>query len=204
MSLAFDEATHTYRHDGQVIPGVTGILAPLTDLSAVPADILAAASAFGTAVHLATELLDQGRLDMSSVDAALLPYLDAWRQFCSDHGAEWTHIEARLYHPALRYAGTVDRMGVVDGVPSIVDIKTSGVIYPSTGPQTAAYQRAAADGEQKFTARQRLSVQLKADGTYAVKKHTDPADFSVFASLLTLRNWCKRNNVNPKFTGEMK
>ena len=31
--LTFDEATHTYRFNGNVVPGVTSILSPLTDFS---------------------------------------------------------------------------------------------------------------------------------------------------------------------------
>lgn len=201
MSLTFDEATHTYRWGGQVVPGVTQVLAPLVDLSAVPADVLARASAFGTAVHRATELRDLGDLDESALDDALRPYVDAWVAFSADHTVRWDHIEERVYHPTLRYAGTVDRIGLVEGAISIVDIKTSSSIYPSVGPQLAAYQRAAADGMGVASLR-RLSVQLKGDGTYSVKEHTNPSDFSVFASLLTLRNWCKQHQVQPRFQGE--
>lgn len=202
MALIFDEASHTYRHDGLLVPSVTQVLAPLTDLSAVPADILAAASAFGTAAHKACELHDLGTLDAATLDASLRPYLDAWLAFCRDHHVQWSHIEQRLYHPAMGYAGTADRIGLVDGRMSVADIKTSSAIYPSVGPQLAAYQRAAADGHQIATTR-RLSVQLKADGTYTMKEHVNPSDFAVFASLLTLRTWCRQHHITPRFQGEI-
>ena len=56
--LTFDEASHTYRIDGQVVPGVTSVLKPLTDYSMVPPADLQAAADFGKAVHRACELDD--------------------------------------------------------------------------------------------------------------------------------------------------
>jgi len=201
MSLTFDEASHTYRWDGQPIPGVTQVLAPLTDFSAVPLDILAAASAFGVAIHKATELDDEGALDEAVLDDALRPYLAAWRKFVHEHEASWSHIECRLFHPTLRYAGTADRIGLVDGELTVVDIKTTAKLYPAVGPQLAAYRRAAVDG-LKLPVMQRASVRLMADGNYDFHVHTGAEDLSVFVSLLTVRNWCRRHNIRPHFQQE--
>ena len=44
-----------------------------------------------------------------------------------------------------------------------------------------------------------MAVQLKSDGTYTAKTYTDPTDWPVFASLLTLRNWCARHDITPNF-----
>ena len=49
--LTFDAEKHEYRWNGQLVPGVTSILEPLTDFSFVPPDVLRAAQDFGTAVH---------------------------------------------------------------------------------------------------------------------------------------------------------
>jgi len=194
--LTFDEATHTYRFDGQLVPGVTSILKPLTNLDAVPPAVLKAASDFGTAVHLACELDDRGELDEASLDDALRPYLDGWRRFCLDTSARWDNIEATFFHSKLRYAGTLDRFGLVDGAPAVVDIKTTAQLYPSVGPQLAAYAQAKEDFSGTKVAK-RIAVQLKADGTYTAKEYTDPTDWPVFVSLLTLRNWCQRHAITP-------
>jgi hypothetical protein len=193
--LTFDEASHTYRFGGHVVPGVTSILAPLTDFSKVPPAVLEAASQFGKAVHLACELDDELLLDEDQLDPALAPYLAAWRKFCEEHRVEWYEIELPVYHPTMRYAGTPDRIGMVDGQPSVVDIKTTAALYPSVGPQLAAYAEAKNLGPRA----KRIAVQLKADGTYVAKTYTDPTDWPVFCSLLTLRNWCARNSITPNF-----
>lgn len=192
--LTFDEATHTYRYNGVVVPGVTTILSPLTDFSRVPPYVLRAAADFGTAVHLACELDDLGDLDEGALDPALVPYLAAWRKFSADHDVQWDLIEHQVHHKTMNYAGTLDRLGLVDGLTTVLDIKSSAQLYPSVGPQLAAYQQAS----DRATV-QRMAVQLKGDGTYVAKTYTDPTDWPVFASLLTLRTWCARHLITPNF-----
>lgn len=192
--LTFDEATHTYFYEGQVVPGVTTILSPLTDFSRVPAHVLKAASDFGTAVHLACELDDLSELDEGSLDEELVPYLSAWRKFSAEHSVQWQQIEHQVHNKTMGYAGTLDRLGLVDGVATVLDIKSSVRLYPSVGPQLAAYQKAATE-----VSVQRMAVQLKGDGTYVAKTYTDPSDWPVFCSLLTLRAWCAHHSITPNF-----
>lgn len=204
--LAFDQATHSYSWDGKPVPGVTSVLAPLSSLHMVDPDLLDAASAFGTAVHLACELDDLRQLNEADLDPALVPYLKGWRLFSKDWQVRWDGIEEQVYHPKLRYAGTLDRRGTVTqpglrfplALPAIVDIKSSTQLYPSVGPQLAAYASAVNDTPTPHHF-QRLAVQLKADGTYIAKTYTDPTDFALFASLLTIRNWCDRHDITPRF-----
>lgn len=204
--LTFDEASHTYRHDGRVVPGVTSILRPIMNFDHVDPALLAAAAAFGVAVHKACELDDRGVLNEAALDPALVPYLDAWRAFSRDYAVQWSAIEERVYHPRLRYAGTLDRFGIVriapnkpHTTPAVVDIKSGTQILPSVGPQLAAYYRAR---DESSVTTKRLAVQLKPDGTYVAKWHDDPNDFAVFCSLLTLRNWCEQHRITPNFHQE--
>lgn len=204
--LTFDEETHTYRYQGQIVPGVTSVLKPLMNLQFVDTDVLDAASAFGVAVHKACELDDLGQLDEESLDDALAPYLAAWRKFSRDYEVQWNGVEKKVFHPQLRYAGTLDREGTLKADPrrlqrvhAIVDIKSGTQLYASVGPQLAAYHRAL--NESSVTTK-RLAVQLKGDGTYVAKWHADADDFAVFCSLLTLRNWCGRHGITPDFSQE--
>lgn len=198
--LTFDPAKHEYRHGGALVPSVTQILRPMMDLDHVDADLLRRAQDFGTAVHMACELDDLGRLDESALDAELLPYLLAWRKFCRDHNCMWQCVETRVYHPTLRYAGTLDRKGIVDGFPAIVDIKSGTALYASVGPQLAAYAQAHAIGAKEPAMAgvyRRYAVRLHQDG-YELKQYTNPSDWAVFASLLTLRNFCGQHRITLK------
>lgn len=192
--LSFDESSHTYRFNGNVVPGVTSVLSPLTDFSRVPPHVLEAASNFGKAVHRACELDDLSMLDEDQLDPALVPYLEGWRKFSADYAVEWDLIEEPVYHATMNYAGTPDRFGKVNGRPAVVDIKSTDQLYPSVGPQLAAYANALQNPYAD-----RIAVQLKADGTYVAKPYKDPTDWPVFASLMTLRNWCALHSITPTF-----
>lgn len=185
--LLFDEPSHTYRVDGVVVPSVTQILAPLNDFSMVsPAD-LEYARQLGTAVHKATELYDAGDLDESTVPDVVQPYLDAWIRLRRELPFEILGMEKRVFHPAHRYCGTYDRLVKFDGRRCMWDIKT-GELYPSYGPQTAAYKNA----EEKESGKRiegRHAIQLRDDGTYRIHEMKDPDDWPVFLSCLTLYNF---------------
>lgn len=204
--LTFDAEAHRYFWNDQQVPGVTTILSPLTDFSAVDPDVMRRASKFGTAVHHLCELEDLGE-DLSGyeVDASLLPYLQAWKRFTGEWNSQWTEVEKRVFHPALRYAGTLDRVGtlVQPGEPlhrrhaAMVDIKTSTSLYPAVGPQLAAYARA--HDPLTGSSLRRYAVQLKGDGTYVCKEYRDADDFATFSALLALRTWCGRHSITPQF-----
>lgn len=204
--LSFDAETHRYFWNGQQVPGVTTILSPLTDFSAVDQDVMRRASAFGSAVHHVCELADTGAdLEQYEIDAALLPYVGAWRRFCVEWSVEWNAVECRVFHPALRYAGTLDRVGTLlpPGEPAhrrhaaMVDIKTSTSLYPAVGPQLAAYARA--HDPLNGASLRRYAVQLRGDGTYVCKEYRDADDFATFSALLALRTWCGRHSITPQF-----
>ena len=84
----------------------------------------------------------------------------------------------------------------MSGVKAVVDIKSSVQLYPSVGPQLAAYERALPVG---LAAQKRIAVQLKGDGTYSAKEYSEPTDWPLFCSLLTVRNWCTQHAITPNF-----
>ncbi|WP_313818749.1 PD-(D/E)XK nuclease family protein [Cupriavidus sp.] len=186
-ALLFDEASHTYTADGVVIPSVTQILAPLNDLSFIKPDVLQYKRELGTAVHKATELYDQGELDEATVPAVVQPYLDGWIRLRAELSFEILGMEERVFHPAHRYAGTYDRLVLLDGKRCIWDLKTGGM-FPSYGPQTAAYKNAVekASGER---VEGRFTVELRDDGTYRLHEMTDPEDWPVFLGCLALHRF---------------
>ena len=50
--------------------------------------------------------------------------------------------EEKVYHPELKYAGTVDAVAEIDGDMYIIDFKTSSKVYPEHHIQCAAYAKA--------------------------------------------------------------
>lgn len=192
--LTFDADSHTYWYRGQRVPNVTSILEILDETWRVDPDILEAAAARGTAVHLATELDDKGDLDERSLDERLQPYLEAWRTFRREMGFAPSELESRVWHPRFRYAGTLDRIGTFSRWPSkveLIDIK-SGEAWPSHGPQTAAYQ----DAYQTLTrtrVHRRWCVYLADDGRYRLVEKAEADGFAVFLACLQITRFRERS-----------
>ena len=182
--LRFNAEKHQYLLDGVVLPSVTQVLRSvgLINFSGIDQEILNRASALGTAAHQACHYDDLGDLDESTLDHHLKPYLEAWRAFRGD--MLFYSIEQPLCHPDYGFAGTPDRIAG----KTIIDIKTSSVVYPWTGLQLAGYSILA-----DIPTARRLAVQLKPDGKYSVTEYTDRNDRACFLSCLAIYNW-KFNN----------
>lgn len=191
--VAFNEADHTYTLAGRRLPSVTEILDPLNELDGIPRDVLAAAAAFGSHVHLACHLHSEGRLDRAALDPALEPYLGAWESFLAATGAKVIASEARVSHP-IGYAGTLDNVIEWRGRRHVVDIKTSAAVPRTVGPQTAAYREAWLQEHKRDLSLSviRYCVHLRPDGTYRLHKLADPSDWSIFVSTLNIWNWRNR------------
>lgn len=201
--LQFDEAAHRYSVGGVVLPSVTQILRPISpDFSAIPPAVLERKRALGAAVHLACELYDQGELDEDGLDDALRPYLAAWVKFKADNAALILANERKLYHPTLRFAGTLDRLAALR--PSgdrlwLLDLKTSEDSAPSYGVQLFGYLLLlVANGDPDLAADRlaglrRGTVHLRDDGTYRLHEYKNPNDEAAFRALLSIAQWKEAN-----------
>lgn len=183
--LTFDDATHTYRVGSALVPSVTQILKPLTDLSGIPPDVLERKRDLGSRVHLACQLDDEDDLDEASVEDDVAPYLEAWRRFLLESGAIVLENERKVYEPTMRYAGTLDNVLGYDGSKWVVDKKTSIATPLATGPQTAAYLRAL--GDPSVT--RRAAIRLQPDGKYRFDPLTGADDWAAFFACLTLQRF---------------
>ena len=183
--LAFDEATHTYRWRGVVVPSVTQVLRPLIDLSGIPPAVLEAKRDLGTRVHAACQFDAEGDLDEATVEDDVAPYLEAWRRFLADTRAVVMASERRVFHPLYCYAGTLDLELMIASTPWLVDIKTSIATPLSTGPQTAAYLNA----RKGIATMRRAALRLRPDATYRLDQLQDADDWSVFLACLTLHRY---------------
>ena len=153
----------------------------------VDPDLLDRARRFGSHVHLATDLFDKGELDLDSLDANLLPYLNAYKTFLSETGFVVTHSEQRVYNARYKYAGTLDKRGTWKNTTWVLDLK-SGAVPRSVGPQVAAYQMACEEKPRK-----RLCLQLMRN-RYKLHRCEDPADWPIF---LSCRNIHQFNDRTP-------
>lgn len=173
--LSFEPTAHRYTWDARPIPSVTQALRALFDFSSIPPAVLERKAAIGRAVHRAIELEIAGTLDRTSIDAACVPYFDAWRRFRDECRFEPALIEFRVTNDELgepmRYAGTIDEYGMLNGSPALIDWKTAMLTNaPAVGSQLAAYLKALHRMGIASLSDRRFAVKLGADGRYKLER----------------------------------
>ncbi len=140
----------------------------------------------GRYVHEACALLDSGELDEATLDPVLRPYLGAYQKFLAECRVEWEAIEQPVEDALYGYRGTPDRVGMINGKRTVLDIK-SGAMQPWTALQTAAYSACLGNRLVRF------GLELRADGTYRLTEFTDRRDVAVWQGALLVAQWKQRN-----------
>ena len=109
--LSFDREHHIFSitSTGERLPSVTQVLAS-EGLSPDYSWVAPWYALRGTYVHKATELSDNGKLDESTVDEEIKPYLAAYQKFRKEWGREIVEVEFMAWSKTYRYAGVIDRV----------------------------------------------------------------------------------------------
>lgn len=191
--LVFDVASHTYRVGDRELPSVTRILqdAGLADFS--KPWFTEERRERGQLVHAAIALDNEGELDEDSLDPVLYGYVEGWRRYLHEVGGVVEHFEQPVYDEASGYAGTLDAIvcepPAKGTVPrrTVLDVKPG--LYPSVGPQTAAYLRCARRLYDTPVLFNRAALILPGDGTYTREPLTDVDDELVFLAATRLWHW---------------
>lgn len=191
--LQFFDRGHIYMLDGQRLPCVSDLCRFLHReiYKDAPLWQMEAAADRGTKVHAATESLD--KTGWAEIEDEYLPYLQAYAAFRREHDVQWELIEHPDYHPAHRYAGTIDRYGMVDGFKTLLDIKTTYRVYKPLCSASLNLYRMMLEARGK-TVERLLILHLRKDGSYKLLRFD--ADDSVPMALITLYTALKtrRNN----------
>jgi len=200
----FDEATHTYSRAGVVIPGVTRVIewAGISDYSAVRGDVLERRSDEGRKAHEATHFYDEGDLEIDSLGTITRNYVLSWALWREHRKFVPAYLEHQTIAEINRmpFGMKLDRYGLVDGVPAIIEIKTTRMITDAHGIQTAFYAAGFDGGTEKhmppyarFRVRRRIAVQLIENGGIAREREfSDLNDFEIAAAALAV-SWWKLN-----------
>lgn len=195
MKIDFDEEKHEYSVAGVRVPSVSEILAPLSAerYAELNKAMVEQAAARGTAVHEACELIDYG--GDPDDDPEIDGYLTAYTMFLTEHDVKWELIESvtgysRTEDETPLYAGTVDRFGMVDGEPTLVDIKTYSSMTSQSQLQASCQTALYADAleNNKWFVLNRAILHLRKDGTYR---------------LINLNKWDTTHGFNSRDTAWM-
>jgi len=187
--LSFDEIKHIYRLDGQYIPSVSTVMRPLSQAlyKDVDEDVLNKAAARGTAVHNAIE--NYVKFSIVDIDPQWDGYFRAFRSWWKETNPTCLATECRVYHKALRYAGTADMPVVIGNERILIDFKTSASVNKMlTGVQLEAYAKAYESHGLSFDGK--AVLHLKSDGKYGWHYYpkNDLENWEVFGALMVVYN----------------
>jgi len=182
--LTFEDVGHIYRLDGEIIPSVTTIMAPLSDshYAGIAKDTLARAAEKGTAVHNAIENFT--KFGIKDLPGEYAGYFDAFIQWWEMNKPVMVASEIRLYHKLMRYGGTLDHLSFIDGELTLVDYKTTANISDMTcGVQLEAYSQALAC--LGIHVQRKKILHLRKNGKFDVREYPvkDIVRWKVFGSL---------------------
>ena len=142
----------------------------------------------GTFVHRACELSDRGELEEAELDPVLVPYVSAWQKFIRESKFQIIEMETRLESETRQFSGKPDRIGILNGCPAIIDLK-SGAIQKWTALQLAGYEIL------KGSPHKRFGVQLTDEATYKLTEFKDRQDRNIFLAALACYYWKRNNNL---------
>lgn len=134
---------------GRYVPSVSTVLGTLKDgLEFVSAWDLKKAQERGIRLHKATEHLEMaGTLERNfqghEFDDKEWLMLLGFARWYSEFKPKALYVEIPLANKRLGYGGTLDRIYDIGGVITLVDIKTTSVIYDKHWMQVAAYRELA-------------------------------------------------------------
>lgn len=157
VQIAFDDDAHRYMVDGERFPNVTTILGVVDKSAALMAwavretregrDYKATrdtAATRGTSVHDALEILARDNTPplLDQFPDEDRGYVQALAKWWIDHRPSPIWVEQLVASTEHRYAGKLDLICEIQGVPHLVDLKTSKRVYETHHLQLAGYELA--------------------------------------------------------------
>lgn len=182
--------TSKYRVDGRRVPSVTECLsvAGFVRFDGVHPDVLENAARRGRMGHAITAKMDQGDL-IGLIPEDVEPYVIAYEKFRADSGFQPELIEHVVVHVGHLYAGTLDRVGILNGRRVLIDLKCSPTCYRWVGMQLAGYDLALQDDPSlDLGPLERFSLRLLKDGTYRLDPQRNRQDRMDFLASVRVTN----------------
>jgi len=190
--LKFVEDSHLYYVDGIIKPNTTRIISNVFPFLHGESLASERAKMFGSAVHKAIELDLNKKLDSSTVDTAIMPYVTQFFRFMVNWDIYRTQCKAEvmLYSPKYGFAGRIDLVEKL-----VIEIKT-GAQSPTHRLQVAASRHLWNINNPKNKITQK-GIIVYLDGSDRPPKISRErhSDLTTFLACLEIYNFSKLNNM---------
>ena len=190
MNIKFDDDEHRYwSEDDQEIPGVNRVMrqAGFVDESYFTDEI----AERGKVVHDCVKLINEHRLNWSTVDPHVEPYVASYAAWFADQDIKVLSTEEIVFDEGLWYAGTLDFTCLLRDrhhAHHLVEVKTG---YPSPWHrvQVAAYKRAKKPPRGKYWRSAILYLPSNGGPAKWIEPEHPRRDEEAFTSALNCFNW---------------
>lgn len=138
--LTFDEASHIYRLNGDIIPSVSKLMEPLKDqcYGGISKRTLENAAIKGSAVHNSIE--NWIKFGIDDIPSEHRGYFNGFMEWWKQYKPRVFGSEVRIYHKLMRYGGTIDLLCEIGGLLELIDFKTTYTLLEmACGVQLEAY-----------------------------------------------------------------
>lgn len=114
--LTFDEASHIYRLNGDIIPSVSKLMEPLKDqcYGGISKRTLENAAIKGSAVHNSIE--NWIKFGIDDIPSEHRGYFNGFVEWWKQYKPRVFGSEVRIYHKLMRYGGTIDLLCEIGGL----------------------------------------------------------------------------------------
>lgn len=139
--LTFDEASHIYRLNGDIIPSVSKLMEPLKDqcYGGISKRTLENAAIKGSAVHNSIE--NWIKFGIDDIPSEHRGYFNGFMEWWKQYKPRVFGSEVRIYHKLMRYGGTIDLLCEIGGLLELIDFKTTYTLLEmACGVQLEAYE----------------------------------------------------------------
>lgn len=190
-AFTFDQAAHVYRDDtGMIVPSVTQCLKAvgLISFNGISPAILERKRQLGTLVHKVAELYDYGEdLGEYDIPEQVLEYVEGYIMFRKDCSFTPSAIESRQIGEVygMKFGMQPDRVGEINGIAHILELKCGAQQHPAWGWQLAGYGTGLY-GPRPTLSRAALQLGPQFPRGYKIHPYDDPIDYRVWDSALFL------------------
>lgn len=189
----FDSEAHKYYIDGQLRPGVTGVLDAAGFIPYWAKNSIAAMER-GSAVHLLTQYFDEGTLESYEYPQKYEPYVQSWADFVTRENRQFEYIELVMFDRERElFGGIVDRVGYdQNGERVISDIYTGEADAKYKYIQTAGYRYLISQLYPEWKDAKREILRVLPGGVTVIPCPNDADDDAAWISALNLYWWKAR------------
>lgn len=190
-TILYNDYHHMYfTMDGVELPSVSSLTSLIKNYHP---DFDEIDSIRGKYAHEAMTLIDLDKLDENELDETLIPYVEGYRNFLTSVEYLPLSNEEAVYHKELQYAGRLDKTGMLNDKPVIIDIKTT--VSSLSPPKTTKLQLSAykiAKHCSDFYDLYALVINQK--GKFKLHKFDDDC-YDIVYSLSKLYYWKKKEKI---------